>query len=177
MDRRRRGKRKSSNCIQRCLTFSFLRFMADPEMELGKKADRRRLAGLPGAGNVRPPVSRAQKQKRPDGDSGRNFLQGIAYQNRTWFVKREMQEKEPELASALKRGALPGDSYAGWHGNQVALGGTLIAGGVGEIAGQHAPVLAALVKAHVHNLKGHVLRAGIAHERRGLQISHANLQS
>jgi len=35
MDRRKRGKRKSSNCFQRCLTFSFLRFIANPEMELG----------------------------------------------------------------------------------------------------------------------------------------------
>src|SRR5438445_10332739 len=37
MDRRKRGKRKSSNCIQRCLTFSFLRFMADPEMEVDSR--------------------------------------------------------------------------------------------------------------------------------------------
>src|SRR5216683_1514881 len=89
----------------------------------------------------------------------------------------EMREKEPKLAPALKRGALPGDSYAGWHGNQVALGGTLIAGGVGEISCEHSAVLAALVQVHIHDLEGHVLRAGIAHERRGLQISHANLQS
>src|SRR6202030_2444133 len=39
MDRRSRGKRKSANCIQRCLRFSFLRFMADPE----KKVDSRKL--------------------------------------------------------------------------------------------------------------------------------------
>src|SRR5712691_7905708 len=39
MDRRSCGKRKSSNCFQRCLTFSFLRFMADPE----KKVDSRKL--------------------------------------------------------------------------------------------------------------------------------------
>src|SRR6266705_6922347 len=39
MERRKRGKRKSSNCIQRCLRFIFLRFMADPE----KKVDSRKL--------------------------------------------------------------------------------------------------------------------------------------
>src|SRR5260370_2647900 len=37
MDRRKRGKRKSWNCFERCLTFSFVRFMADPEMEVDSR--------------------------------------------------------------------------------------------------------------------------------------------
>jgi hypothetical protein len=45
-----------------------------------------------------------------------------------------------------------------------------------EISRKHAPVLAAFLEVHVYDLEGHVLRAGIAHERRSLQIPHANLQ-
>src|SRR6266852_1242412 len=92
------------------------------------------------------------------------------------LTTEEMREKEPKLAPALKRGALPGDSYAGWHGNQVALGGALIAGGVGEIPRQQTPVLAALVQVHIHDLEGHVLRAVIADQRGGLQVPHADRQ-
>src|SRR6267378_6777516 len=93
---------------------------------------------------VRPPVG------------GAHFSTGITYQNRTWFVKREMQEKEPKLGSARERGALLGTGAANGHGNEVAFGEALIIGTVGEVSGQHAPVLAALVKVHVHDLEGHV---------------------
>src|SRR5260370_3215024 len=105
-----------------------------------------------------------------------SFLQGIAYQNSTWFVKREMQEKEPKLASALECGALSGDSNARWHRNHVTFGGALIFGSASDVSSQHAAIFAALVKVHVHNFEGHILRAGVAHERRSLQIPHANLQ-
>ncbi len=72
------------------------------------------------------------QRKTPRPWSGHSFLQGITYHNRTWFVKREMREKEPKLASALERGALPGNSNAGWHGDHVAFGWALIGGTVGE---------------------------------------------
>src|SRR5260370_30738100 len=105
-----------------------------------------------------------------------SFLQGIAYQNSTWFVKREMQEKEPKLASALERGALSGNSNTGWYGDHVAFGGALIAGSIGEIVGQQTPVLASLFETHVHDFEGHVLGAVVAHQRSGLQVPHADRQ-
>src|SRR5882724_8109825 len=185
MDRRSRGRRKSSNCIQSCLTFSFLRFMADPR----KKVDRRKLKvkerqdsrkkrqntentecrgtkSTGGDDNSRD-MGGPKNKSAPTG-SGRTFLQRIAYQSSTWFVKREMQKKQP----GWRRLAGVGDSR---RGNHVAFGEAWTAGAAGEVAGQHSPVLAAFLERHVHDFEGHVLRAGVAHERRGLQVSHANL--
>src|SRR6266852_2575353 len=42
-----------------------------------------------------------------------------------------------------------------------------------KIVGQQTTVLASFFETHVHNLKGHVLRAVVAHKRGGLQVSQA----
>src|SRR5713226_3244671 len=61
-------------------------------MELAKKADSRELVGRPD-GSMSGPGEQGPKTKTPRRWSGRSFLQVVAYRNRTWFVKREMQEK------------------------------------------------------------------------------------
>src|SRR2546427_10712729 len=58
-------------------------------------------------------------------------------------------------------GALLGNSNAGWHWNQVPLGGALIVGRVGEIPSQHAAGLSALGKGHIPDFESPVLGAGV----------------
>src|SRR5438445_6822802 len=76
-------------------------------------------------------------------------------------------------ATQRRRLAGVGDS---WHGNHFAFGEAWTAGTAREISRQHAPVLAALLERHVHDFERHVLRPRVAHERRGLQVSQADLQ-
>src|SRR5260370_23212038 len=95
MDRRSRGKRKSSNCFQRCLTFSFLRFMADPEMELVKRVDRRRLAGLPDAG-MSGPRGVGPKNKKAPTVVGAQFSTGVSLQEPHLVCQEENARKRAE---------------------------------------------------------------------------------
>src|SRR6266403_563139 len=151
MDRRSRGRRKSSNCIQSCLTFSFLRFMADP----GKKVDSRKLKvkerqdsrkkrqntentecrgtkSTGGDDNSRD-MGGPKNKNAPTG-SGRTFLQRVAYQNSTWFVKREMQKKTAGLEKASGSWRQPAwesrrfrrglDCWSRWRGCRPAFAGT-----------------------------------------------------
>src|SRR5712692_10598601 len=47
---------------------------------------------------------------------------------------------------------------------------------IAYVARKHPPVLAELLERHVHDFERHVLRTGVAHKRRGLQVPQANLQ-
>src|SRR5260370_35899372 len=91
MDRRSRGKRKSSNCIQRCLRFSFLRFMADPEMGVGEESGWQ--ACLTKACPA--PGRRAQKQKSPDGGRGAVLSRGELTRNLHGRSGGKRKEKSP----------------------------------------------------------------------------------
>ena len=71
--------------------------------------------------------------------------------------------------------ALLGTSGADGHGNDVVFDSGRNTGAVRKASRQHAAVLAAFVEVHIDNLEGHVLRAGIAHHCRGLQVSQADL--
>src|SRR6266403_1483893 len=186
MDRRSRGSRKSSNCIQSCLTFSFLRFMADP----GKKVDSRKLKvkerqdSRKKRQNTEKTECRGTKSTGEDdnsrdmgGPKNKNAPTGVGAHFSTedslpeqYLVCQEGNAKKKQ--PGWRRLAGVGDSR---HGNHVAFGEAWTAGAAGEVAGQHSPVLAAFLERHVHDFEGHVLRAGVSHERRGLQVSHANL--
>src|SRR6267154_6562407 len=67
-----------------------------------------------------------------------------------------------------------GSCYANGFGSDAAFGDR----GPGRLQAtrEKPPVLAAFLQVHVHDLEGHVLRAVIAHERGGLQVTHADLQ-
>src|SRR6266849_339068 len=139
MDRRSRGRRKSSHCIQSCLTFSFLRFMADPEKKVDSrklKVESQRKTKLKKRHNTEntecrgtkstegmtiPGIWVGPKNKNAPTVVGAHFSMGISYQSRTWFVKRKMQ-KEPKRAPARERGALSGTSNGCWHLNEFVCG-------------------------------------------------------
>src|SRR6266699_1219225 len=107
-----------------------------------------------------PGIWAGPKNKNAPTVVGAHFLQGVAYQNRTWLVKREMREKSRS-------------SHRRWSVGRYLETATPAGTGIKSLSA----VLAALVQAHIHDLEGHVLRAGVAHQCCGLQISHANLQS
>src|SRR5258708_2849070 len=103
MDRRKRGKRKSSNCFQRCLTFSFLRFIANPEMELGTALMADSSAAL-------------HKRKRPDGGRGTVFYRGWLTRTVPGLPRGKCKKKSRSslaLGSSTRRVQT---SYSNWLG-------------------------------------------------------------